>query len=162
MRQRLQHRHRWPATLGLLPVDPLEQHRQLGLRQMDLAVLGLRPDEAAALQALGEQAQAIAAGPEQLDDIAAPATKDKHVAAERIVGQCRLHLGGQTVEARAHVGEAGRDPDARTRRQAHHARRLWSTARRVLALTAPCTRTTASPITISMVPVSAGVAAWGA
>src|SRR5471032_3650349 len=53
-----------------------------------------------------KQAQTVTAGPQQLDDIAAPTAKYKDIATERIVSQRRLHLGGQSVEPTAHVGEA--------------------------------------------------------
>lgn len=121
---RLQQRHRWPGAFGLLPVDPFEQHRQLGLGEMHFAVLGLGPDEVAPLEALGEQTQAIAAGPEQLDDIAAPAAEDEDVAAKRVICQRALYLRGQAIEARAHVGEPAAIQMRVARRQAHHGRRL--------------------------------------
>ena len=55
VRRGLQHRHRLACSTGLPPVDALEEHRQLGLRQMNLAAIGLRPDKVAALKPFCEQ-----------------------------------------------------------------------------------------------------------
>jgi hypothetical protein len=56
--------------------------------------------------------------PQQLDDVAAPTPEDEHVAVERVLRQCRLHHGGQTVEALPHVGVTGDEPHASARWQA--------------------------------------------
>jgi hypothetical protein len=62
----LQHRQ-WRAPSGrLLPVDAFEKHRQLGLRQMDLAAVGLRPDKVSALEPLAEYAEPVSHSPENL------------------------------------------------------------------------------------------------
>jgi hypothetical protein len=71
---------RWPSSAGQLwppgslrhsPVDPLEQHRQLGPAQHRHPFLSPRPDESATLQTLGKQTQPVAIPPQQLDQIAA-------------------------------------------------------------------------------------------
>lgn len=96
----------------MFPVEAFEQHGQLRRREVDFAVTDGRPDEAAALQALDEQAQAIFVGPQQLYHVAAAATEDKQVSAERIVVEHALYARRQAIEAIAHVGDAGDQPDA--------------------------------------------------
>jgi hypothetical protein len=51
----LQHRQWLSGATWLPPVDAFEQHRQLGMGQMDLAAIGLWPDEAAALEPFCKQ-----------------------------------------------------------------------------------------------------------
>ena len=79
---------------------------------MNRAFSGLWPDEAAALKTLGEEAAAIAVPPKQLDQITAPATEDEDMTREWIGGEFLLNDRGQTVEATAHVGHAGGQPNA--------------------------------------------------
>lgn len=99
------------CALWMFPVEALEQHGQLRRREVDFAVTDGRPDEAAALEAFDEQAQAILVGPQQLNHIAAPSTEDKQVPTERVVVEHSLYARRQAVEAIAHVGEAGDQPD---------------------------------------------------
>jgi hypothetical protein len=82
---------------------------------------------------LREQAQVIAARPQHLDDIAAPATEHEDMAAEKIGFERCLHLRSQAIEAGPHIGHAGSDLDAYTRRQTHHARRLWKILASIIA-----------------------------
>lgn len=71
---------------------------------MHLTAVGLRPDETTALKPLGEQAQPGAGGLKHFDDVAAPATKDEDMARERLLGQGRVHLGGQAIHPGAGTG----------------------------------------------------------
>lgn len=49
--------------------------------------------------------------PQQFDLTAAAAPEDEDMAGHRIVFQHRLHLCGETIEAVAHVGDTGNQPD---------------------------------------------------
>jgi hypothetical protein len=64
------------------PVEPLDQHRQLGCRHGNPAGRGLEPDEAAMLEALGKKAQARAIPPERLQPIDLAAAEQEQLAAE--------------------------------------------------------------------------------
>src|SRR5271163_2939377 len=50
--------------------------------------------------------------PQRLDQRAATAAEHKYVARKWITAQCLLHHTRQAVHAAAHIGVAGRDPDA--------------------------------------------------
>ncbi len=78
---------------------------------MHLAVTGDRPGEAATLQPFGQQAQSVAGGPQQFDLTAAAAPEDEDVAGHRVIFQRCLHLCGETIEAVAHIGDTGNQPD---------------------------------------------------
>lgn len=67
--------------------------------------------EAAAFQPFGQQAQSVAGGPQQFDLTAAAAPEDEDMAGHRVIFQHRLHLCGETIEAVAHVGDTGNQPD---------------------------------------------------
>src|SRR3990167_81565 len=111
---------RSPSALGHAPVDALQQHRQLRRAQADFAAIGLGPKEAAPLKTLAQQAKGLAVPPQQLDDVAASATKDKHMATEWVLQQDFLRHSGQAVEALAHIGVAGCQPDAGASWQSDH------------------------------------------
>src|ERR1700730_17831330 len=141
-----------PGSLRHSPVDPLEQHGQLGPAQHRHPFLSPRPDESATLQTLGKQTQHVAIPPHQLNEITAAAAKAEHMAAERILPEHRLRLRRQTVETLAHVGDAGRQPYPGARRQSVH-RSSSITCRSVSDLTSPRRRTRApQPNTISIIP----------
>ena len=101
----------------MFPVETFEQHGQLCRREMDFAVADRRSDEAAALEALHEQAQSIFVSPQQLYHVTTAAPEDKQVPAERVIVEYALYARRQAVEAVAHVGDAGDQPDAGTCRK---------------------------------------------
>ena len=70
---------RLPSVFRAAPVDPFEQHGQLGLTQQYRAAGRLWPNETAALQAFGQQVQAIASPPQQFDNVATATTKCEYV-----------------------------------------------------------------------------------
>lgn len=107
----LQHGQGCQQPLWLSPVNTFHQHRQLSWRQEHFAIAGRRPGEAAALQPFGQQTQSVASGPEQFYLTAATSPEDEDVAGHRVIFQRRLHLYGETIEAVAHVGDAGNEPD---------------------------------------------------
>ena len=74
----------------------------------------LRPDESASLQTLGKQTKTIAIPPQELDDVASAPAKHEDVSGERLLLKNGLHLRTQTIEATAHIGHAGGDPDLRS------------------------------------------------
>src|ERR1700749_4064976 len=136
---------RWPSSAGQLwppgslrhsPVDPFEQHRQLGPAQYHHTLLSPRPEKSPALQTLGKQTQPIAVPPQQLDQIAAAAAKAEHMPGERILPEHALCLGRQTVKPLAHIVDAGRQPYPGARRQSVH-RSSSITCRSVSELTLP-------------------------
>src|SRR5260364_132425 len=102
---------RAPRPLRMPPVDAFTQIAELGRRYRHRSVHSLWPDEAAALQPLREQAHALAVVPQHLDQAAAAAAEHKQMAAMRIALQGLLDQQRQTVEALAHVGMAGRQPN---------------------------------------------------
>jgi hypothetical protein len=61
---------------------------------------------------LGRQAQPITVPPEHLDQITAVAAEHEQMTAERIGIELGLDQCCQTVEAAAHVGDPGGEPDA--------------------------------------------------
>ena len=61
--------------------------------------------------AFGQQAQSVAGGPQQFDLTAAAAPEDEDVAGHRVIFQRCLHLCGETIEAVAHIGDTGNQPD---------------------------------------------------
>ena len=142
-----------PCAYRTAPVDAFEKHGKLGGREMDRALGGLRPDEAATLQALGKEAQAVTIPPQQFDEIATPATEDEDVTTEGISAQPLLGDSCQTIEAPAHVGHPGGEPDARSRRQAdHRGRRVVSTVCRTSRSTRPLREMRARPSSMSIRP----------
>src|ERR1700744_1491754 len=60
------------GALNATPVNPFQQHRQLGTRQVDCAMGGLRPHEASTLQALRKQTQSIPGPPQDLHPVPEP------------------------------------------------------------------------------------------
>lgn len=78
---------------------------------MNLTPPGDRPGEAATLQSFGQQTQSVASGPEQFYLAAAASPEDEDVAGHRVIFQRRLYLCGEAIEAVAHVGDAGNEPD---------------------------------------------------
>ncbi len=108
------------CPLWMFPVEAFEQHRQLRRRQVDFSFTDGRPDEAAAFEAFDEQAQAIVVGPQQLYHVATATTEDKQMPAERVGVERALYARRQAVEAIAHVGNAGDQPDAGARRERYH------------------------------------------
>jgi hypothetical protein len=80
------------------------------------------------LQALGQQQHALAVEPQQLDQIAPAATEDEDVAAEGLGIQGRLGHRGQAIEALAHVGVAGHQPNPGVGGRADHTRLARSAA----------------------------------
>src|SRR5450631_2628083 len=73
------------------------------------------------------------------------------MAGVRISGQLRLHHGGQTIEAAAHIGRTTREPNPRTVRHPDH-RAAASTSRSILPSTSPRTRTHLATRSISIEP----------
>jgi hypothetical protein len=73
----------------------------------------LIPYKASLIGTLHQQAHAVAALPQRLEQISAPAAADEHVTAKRIALEHGLHLRAETVEARAHVGDARGEPRER-------------------------------------------------
>lgn len=61
--------------------------------------------------------QAISIGPEDFYGFALVATEDKQMAGERILIESVLYARCQPVEAIAHIGDAGDQPDTRARRE---------------------------------------------
>lgn len=120
---------RRPGALDSAPIDAFEEHRKLRATEVHGAAFGLRPDEAAALKPLGEQAKAIAVPPQQLHNITSAAAENEDMPGERLLLKHRLHLRAQAIEAAAHIGHAGGDPDLRARRKLDHLRRLSRTCR---------------------------------
>ena len=99
------------SRFGCRQSDTFHQHRQLRRRQEHFAIAGRRPGEAATLQPFGQQAQSVAGGPQQFDLTAAAAPEDEDVAGHRVIFQRCLHLCGETIEAVAHIGDTGNQPD---------------------------------------------------
>ena len=81
--------------------------------------------------------------------IAAPAAEDKQMPAMRIEPQDLLHLQRKAIEALAHVGVTGGEPNPRPRRERDHRRRRG-------AITAPIAADTAAgstvPLILTLVP----------
>jgi len=73
--------------------------------------VGRRLGEATALQPFGEQAQAVTGGPEQFDLTAVTTAEDKDVTGHRVIFECSLDFCAQAIEAVAHVGDTGNQPD---------------------------------------------------
>lgn len=160
---RLQHRHRLPRALRLLPINTFEQHRELGLRQMDFATLCERPDEASSLKPFGQKTKAIARRPQEFNDVAAPASEDKNVTGEWVILKRCLDLCSQPLEAITHISHTRSDPNPSARRKADHravsGRRDNSRINRrsTFGDTSPRTRRTACSKSTSHTPDSARV-----
>src|SRR5579871_4728818 len=77
----------------------------------------------------------------------------------RILFEYGLHGGAQAGEAAAHVGDAGRDPDARARRKRDHRLSCSRTIRRFSGSTDPSTRMRAGPSSMWMAPETTGAMA---
>ena len=75
---------RTPSSLGMAPVDALEQVAELGRGDRDHPVSGRGPQEAALLQPLREQAEALPVVPEAFDEVAATASENEQMAIVRI------------------------------------------------------------------------------
>ena len=67
--------------------------------------------KATTFQSLCQQAQTIAGGPEQFYLTAAASPEDEDVAGHRVIFQRGLHLCGEAIEAVAHIGDTGNQPD---------------------------------------------------
>src|SRR5260370_31956672 len=80
----------------------------------------LRPHEAATFQTLRVQVHPVAAPPQQLDQVTALATKDEHVAGERILVKTRLRQCRQSIHAFAQVGHPRGEPYPRACGQTDH------------------------------------------
>src|SRR5579875_2334104 len=93
------------------PVDPLQQHRQLRRRERHHAALGPRPEQLRPAQSFIEKAQPVLTVPQDLDPITATASEDEDLPRVRVVAQPRLHQRRKSIEALAHVGASGRQPD---------------------------------------------------
>ena len=74
--------------------------------------------ELAVLQPLGQHAQSDTVMPDQLDQASTTSAEGKHGAVERILRQGLLHQHRQAHHALAHIGDAARQIDTHTRRQA--------------------------------------------
>jgi hypothetical protein len=74
-------------------------------------VYGCGSGEATTLQPFGQQTQPVAGRPQQFYLTATAAPEDEDLAGHRVVFQCRLHFCRQPVEAVAHVGDTGNQPD---------------------------------------------------
>src|SRR5579864_7426450 len=134
----LHHGLRLPAALRMPPVDPLEQHRKLRLRQGDHAARRLWPHESSAFQALGKQAEPVSVEPKQFNQVATTAAKNEHLAGKWVLLERRLHLGAQPHKAAPQVGHAGHDPD--TCAGGNHARSASSTIRTRMGSVLPSIR----------------------
>jgi glutaredoxin 2 len=75
------------------------------------------PDDATVLQAFDEQAETVLIGSQQLDHISPASPEDEQLPAERVIVQHNLNAGGQPVEAVAHTGYPGNQPDTGTGRE---------------------------------------------
>jgi hypothetical protein len=73
--------------------------------------------------------------------MAATAAKDEELSAERVLAQLLLYQRGETIEAAAHVGQAGGEPDTNPGTRSNHPRNAVSTRRSVVRLTPSSTRT---------------------
>src|SRR5665213_1066103 len=102
-----------PRMLRVTPVDRLQQIAHLRSRQRDDAVHRHRPDKASTVHPFRVKRQSNSVMPQCLDQRAAPATEHEDISGERITTKAFLHQQCQTLHALAHVGEAGRNPDAR-------------------------------------------------
>jgi len=114
---------RCPTALRQPPIDPFQQHRQLGCRQRDFAVLGRGPHEPTLLKAFAEQTSALAIPPNDFYQIATPTTEDKQMPREGILLQRLFGLSRQRRKTTPHVGHTRSQPDARVRRDRDHAER---------------------------------------
>ena len=96
--------------------------------------------------------------PEHLDQIAAPATEDKEMARVWITPEGLLHEQRQTVEALAHIGVAGGQPDPDAGRNRDHRRpaRRPSTVAMVARSTGPVIRTRPPANSTSTTPPFSG------
>src|SRR5271154_498777 len=128
---------RWSSPKRRSPIDPLEQHRQLGAAQRHRPAGRLRPNKASAFEPLGQQTKPVAVEPEQLHDVPSAATEDEDMTGKRLLFEHRLHLSAESMEATAHVGHTSRDPDPCSRRKRNHERRLLSTVRTIARSTCP-------------------------
>ena len=97
--------------------------------QTNSAFRCLWPDEATLLQTLRKQAQAIAIEPEALHDVTSAPPKQKHMSREWLLLQNGLNLGAQPIEATAHIGYAGSEPDPGSCGKMDHLRKLSRTQR---------------------------------
>lgn len=104
-----------------VPVYRLEQHGELRLADQHLPLCRRGPHEASLLEAFAEQAGALAIPPDDLDQIAPSAAEHEQMAAEGILFEHLLGKRAETVIALAHIGDPGREPDARPRRNRDHA-----------------------------------------
>src|SRR3954451_15328789 len=124
-----------PSILWHPPIDAFEQVAKLCRRDCHHAISRRRPQEAAPFQPLREQAQALPVVPEHLDQSAAAATEYKQMPAMGITPQRLLNHERQAIEALAHVGVAGRQPDPRPIRHRDHRRRLTFASAFISAVT---------------------------
>src|SRR5690606_18718303 len=96
--------------------------------------------------------------PQHLDEIAAPAAEDEQIAPVRIALQLLLHGQRQTIEAFAHVGVAGRNPDLHALWNRDHRRSNTASTRSSAAmstLASNVTRASASAPLRAPAPASA-------
>src|SRR5690606_3620372 len=99
--------------------------------------------------------------PQHLDEIAAPAAEDEQIAPVRIALQLLLHGQRQTIEAFAHVGVAGRNPDLHALWNRDHRRSNTASTRSSAAMSTLASNVTRAPVksAISIRPAGVGVCA---
>lgn len=117
-----------PSPVACPPVDPLQQHRELGRCERHRGPRHPRPDEAALLQPLREEAQPLTVPPQDLDQPPRTAAEHEDLSGERIAVQVVLHQRGKPVEALPHVRVTGGQPHAQAQGNGDH--RSSSAARR--------------------------------
>src|ERR1700675_883336 len=110
------------GTLGVLPVDAIEQHSQVRGTHADPALAcGCRRElKGACLQAFVDDHEAVLVPVEQLDAITPLVAEDEYVPRERILLEMLANQFRQRVETFAQVGWVGRQPNAHGCRKAQH------------------------------------------
>jgi hypothetical protein len=96
------------------PLDPLQNHRELSLRDLDSPLTRHRKGKRPLLQALVQEPEPIAVPYHQLHAVLRPVEEGKHIARERVVLELIPNNRAQTIVglAEIHGAAAQEDPVA--------------------------------------------------
>src|SRR6266404_5952250 len=146
------------TALHARPLASFEQCSELHRRQLHHPVFDRRPAELPTLQPLRHQTDASSVPPQQFHSVHPLGAEHEDRAAERIGSERRLHNGGEPVSLFAEVHGACCHQNLEVCSSRDHEALLTarSTATSASVSTWPMTRTTASPIAISIVPETIG------
>lgn len=115
-------------TCRAAPINPLNQHVKLRLRQVRDALFRRRPWKVSALQNLVEQAEPLAVPSEKLDPVSALSAEAEDCARARRLLHHRFNQRGQTINITPHTAHSAGQIDSHIPRWSDHAASTQATS----------------------------------